>query len=211
MRKLVLGALVAMFISGSLAAQSYVGSLEYNKKKQDAILIDLPYPPEAAQNAITQRFEKLGYKPKEEKGILNRDKGILVYRSAFMNEISNGSLDYLIKVEKKSRKEKDECVLYITVQKDGAPVTNMDADIADRLKSFLNNLVPDVEAANLEIQIKDQEDVVLKAEKKLSGLKEDHETLEKKLTDNENSQAETQKDIENQKMRLGELKGKRRN
>lgn len=211
MRKLVLGALVAVLLSGSLAAQSYVGSLEYNKKKQDAIQIDLPYTPEAAQMAITQRFEKLGYKPKEEKGILNRDKGILVYRSAFLNEVSNSSLDYLVKVERKSRKEKDECVLIITVQKDGNPMSPMDSDMQDRLKSYLNNLVPEVEAANLELQIKAQEDVVAKAEKKLVSLKEDHEALDKKIAENERSQSDTQKDIENQKMRLGELKGQRRN
>ncbi len=47
----------------------------------------------------------------------------------------------------------------------------------------MNNLQPDVEASNLELQIKDQEDVVAKAEKKLKNLKDDQESMEKKIKD----------------------------
>lgn len=204
---------VSMFgLAGSLWSQAYEGSIEYDKKKQDAFLIDFAYPPEAAENAIIQKFNQLGYKPKEEKGILNRDKGFKIFKSAFLNEISTSSMDYLFKVEKKSRKEKEESILYLVMQQNGQNAkSGFDADMTQKVKLFLNNLTPSVAAANLEIQITDQEAVVTKAEKKLSSLKTDHDDLEKKIADNEKAQTDTQKDIENQKMRLGELKGQRRN
>jgi len=54
------------------------------------------------ENAFVKRMEKLGYKAKEEKGILNRDKGFLVFKNAYVTDISKDRLDYIIKVERKS-------------------------------------------------------------------------------------------------------------
>jgi chromosome segregation ATPase len=71
-------------------------------------------------------------------------------------------------------------------------------------------MIPEIEAANLEIQIKDQQEIVAKAEKKLNGLKDDQVTLEKKLRENKADQEATQKDIEAQKQALGTLIGKRK-
>ena len=70
--------------------------------------------------------------------------------------------------------------------------------------------MPEIEEANLELQIKAQEDVVAKAEKKLSGLQKDKAELEEKLANNAKSQDETIRDIEAQKQNLDSLKGKRR-
>jgi len=77
-------------------------------------------------------------------------------------------------------------------------------------KSFLNNLLPDIEAANLELQIKAQEEVVAKAEKKLKGLQDDKIELEKKLAENIKSQDDTIKDIDGQKQSLENLRDKRK-
>jgi len=200
-------------------AQSYEGTVEYNKKKQRAILIDFPYPPEATENAIRQKMEKLGYKARDEKGLFNKDKGFFVYKNAFITDISANSMDYIVKVERKSRKASDESILYIIVSKNDANmVEKFDAYDMERAKSFLNNLTSEVEAANLELQIIAQEEVVAKAEKKFKGLKDDKEDMEnriKKLQDdikkNLGDQDATQKDIENQKQSLELLKGKRRN
>lgn len=191
-------------------AQAYEGSIEYDKKKQDAFLIDYDYTPQAAENAITSKLEKLGYKPKEEKGIFNRDKGFLIYKSAFITEISSASNDYLFKIERKGRKSSDECIIYMIILKDGNNAkAGMTAEDVTRAKAFLSSLKPDVEAADLELQIITQDETVVKAEKKLRGLKEDESDLEKKLSKNRKDQEDTQKDIENQKKILETLKAKR--
>ena len=95
---------ILLFLSVSLAAftQAYEGTIQYDKKKQTAIAIDYSYSAEAVQNALIQKIEKMGYKAKEEKGILNRDKGFLIFKNAYVTDISRDKMDYLFKVEKKS-------------------------------------------------------------------------------------------------------------
>ena len=207
-------ALSFLFFLGfiSLASpQAYEGTIQYNKKKQRAIMIDYAYPPEAVENAMVLKMGKLGYKPKEEKGLLNKDRGFLIFKNAYVTDISNDRMDYMIKVERKSRKESDEAILYVVMMRNDLNVLDkLDAYDLGRSKSFLNNMIPDIESANLELQIKAQEEIVAKAEKKLTGLKKDKEELEKKLSDNEKDQENTEKDIEQQKQNLETLRSKRK-
>jgi hypothetical protein len=211
MKKIFFSLFILLGFSIMASAQAYEGTIQYDKKKQRAVVIDYPYSAEAVQNAIVKKMELLGYKAKEEKGLLNKDKGFLIYKNAYVTDISNDRMDYMVKVERKSRKEEDAAVLYIIMNKDGQnALDQLDAYGVDRAKSFLNNMMPDIEAANLELQIKAQEEVIAKAEKKLRGLKDDQASLEKKLQDNKLDQDNTQKDIENQKQALGTLIGKRK-
>ena len=192
-------------------AQGYEGTITYDKKKQRAIMMDYSYSADAVQNAVVQKMAKLGYKPKEEKGIFNKDKGFLVFKNAAITEISGDQMDYIVKVERKSRKESDVSTMYVIMNKgDQNALDKMESYDIGRAKSFLGNMVPDVEAADLELQITAQQDVVAKAEKKLKGLKDDQSSLEKKLNDNKNDQEGTQKDIENQKIALERLFGRRK-
>ncbi|HKB43851.1 MAG TPA: hypothetical protein VKC90_05665 [Chitinophagaceae bacterium] len=198
-------------------AQAYEGSIEYGKQKQQAFIIEYSYSPEAVENAIIQKMERMGYKGKEQKGMFNKDKGFIIFKSAYITDISDKSMDYIIKVEQKSRKEKDASILYLVINKDNEnAMKSFDAYDVNRAKGFLNNLLPDVEAANLELQIKDQEEIVAKAEKKLKNLQSDREDMEKKIKklqddikDNLKDQENTQKDIENQVQALEALKIKR--
>jgi hypothetical protein len=203
--------LSGIFFSFLLTAQAYEASIQFEKKKQQAIAIDYAYQPQAVENAIVLKLSKMGYKAKEEKGILNRDKGFLVYKNIFITDINGERMDYLLKVERKSRKESDESVLYMIMMKDDKnALTLIDAAGVGKAKSFLNNLLPEVEAADLELQILAQQEVVAKAEKKLRDLKEEQASLEKKILENKTGQENTQKDIESQKQALGVLEGKRK-
>ena len=156
-------------------------------------------------------MEKIGYRAKEEKGILNKDKGFLIFKNAYVTDISKDKMDYIIKVERKSRKESDEAVLYLIMQKGGENAMGkmVSYDIG-KAKSYLNNMLPDIEAANLELQIIAQEELVAKTEKKLKGLQDDKTDLEKKLAENAKSQDETIRNIESQKQSLEILRGKRK-
>src|SRR5882724_1349150 len=210
MRKFMLTLYALIFMTGIGFAQAYEGNIEYNKKKQPAFVIEFNYPVEAVENAIVQKMEKLGYKGKEEKGLFNKDKGFRVYKNAFITDISGSSMDYIIEVDQKSRKEKDASVLYLIIIKgDENAMTHFDGYDVGRAKSFLNNLEPDVEAAGLELQITAQQDVVAKAEKKFKNLQSDKADMEnkiKKLQDdiqkNLKDQDAAQKDIEDQRQAL---------
>ncbi|MBK6936518.1 MAG: hypothetical protein IPH18_06265 [Chitinophagaceae bacterium] len=210
MKRVFFTLIAAIGLSQLAFTQAYEGSIEYDKKKQDAFLIDYDYTAQAAENAITTKMEKLGYKPKEEKGLFNKDKGFLIYKSAFITELSATNNDYLFKVERKGRKSSDECIIYMIILKDGNNAkSGMTIEDVTKAKAFLNSLKPDVEAADLELQIIAQDEAISKAEKKLRGLKDDESDLEKKLSKNRKEQDDTQKDIENQKKNLEALKAKR--
>lgn len=203
--------LIAAMVAAASFAQAYEASIQFDKKKQQALAIDYSYQSQAVENAIVQKLGKMGYKAKEEKGILNRDKGFLVYKNIFITDVHGDRMDYLIKVERKSRKESDEAILYMVMLKDDKNALSvMDAAAVGKAKSFLNNLLPEVEAADLELQIQGQGEVVAKAEKKLRDLKDEQTSLERKLQENKTSQENTQKDIEAQKQALGVLEGKRK-
>lgn len=218
MKSFFLFSCIAFMFSAPAFSQAYEGSIQYDKKKQQAILIDYAYSQDAVENAIVQKIEQLGHKGKTEKGIFNKNKGFIVFKNAFISDISENSMDYLVKVERKSRKDKDETTLYLVMNKDGADaMAVMDAYEIGKAKSFLNNLLPEIEEANLELQIKAQEEAVTKAEKKYKNLQDDQQSLEKKikglqadLEKNIKDQENQQKDIENQKQALEGLKEKRR-
>lgn len=208
---IVLVLILTSFVIAS-HAQAYEGSIQYNKKNQKAAVIEYEYTSEAVQNAIIQKMQGMGFKATEEKGLFNKDKGFLIFNDAFITEIDDKRMDYIVKVERRSRKAKDESIIYLILSKSNQNMLyKMDAEAIQKVKSFLNNLLPDIAAADLELQILAQEDVISKAEKKLKDLLDDQTNLEKKLASNKDDQEKTQKDIANQKQELGVLIEKRKN
>lgn len=208
---IVLVLILTSFVIAS-HAQAYEGSIQYNKKNQKAAVIEYEYTSEAVQNAIIQKMQGMGFKATEEKGLFNKDKGFLIFNDAFITEIDDNRMDYIVKVERRSRKAKDESIIYLILSKSNQNMLyKMDAEAIQKVKSFLNNLLPDIAAADLELQILAQEDVISKAEKKLKDLLDDQTNLEKKLASNKDDQEKTQKDIANQKQELGVLIEKRKN
>ena len=171
MKSIYLVVFSCFIFSAPAFSQAYEGNLEYDKKKQQAIMIDYPHSQEAVENAIIRRIEKQGYKAEIEKGLFNKDKGVFVFKNAFVKDISDNRMDYIIKLERKSRKQKDETTLYLIMNKDGENVMTAKDDVAiGNAKSFLNNMLPEIEEASLELQIKAQDETVAKAEKKCVNL-----------------------------------------
>ena len=141
-----------------------------------------------------------------------------MYNEAAIEDITSARYDYVVSIERKSRKNDDESVFYFIIMQNGENILyKLSAKELGNAKTFLINMIPEIEVANLELQITTQEDAVSKAEKKLKSLKGDKEDMEKKikklqdeLKDNEKEQGNQQKEIENQKKVLEELKTKRK-
>jgi hypothetical protein len=217
MRKFTL-ALILLSASIYLNAQAYEDKIEYNKQKQACIVIEYDFPPQAVENAVISKMGQLGYKGKEEKGVFNKDKGFRIYKGAMIADISPSRYDYVINIDRKSKKESDAAVLYLIILKDDAnALTRLNNVELNGAKTFLQDLYPQIEEANLELQITAQEDVVVKAEKKLKGLQTDKDDMEKKIKKlqddiqtNEKNQESQTAEIENQRKALDALKGKRK-
>jgi hypothetical protein len=217
MRPAAILLIAACLYLGPAFSQAYESSISYNKKKQKAIVLECGYPEEAAENAIIEKLKGLGNKSREEKGMFNGDKGFIVFRNAYVTDISDKDMDFIVKVERKSRKEKDMTNVYLVITKNGEDMLASSDTYAEHAKEFLNKLLPDIEVANLELNIKSQEDEVTKAEKKFKDLQDEQSSMEKKIKDlqddlkkNAKTQEEQQKEIGNQRGLLDVLKGKRK-
>jgi hypothetical protein len=181
-------------------------------------VIEYNYPSQAVENAVILKMNKLGYKGKEEKGMFNKDKGFRVYKEAMIGDISPSRYDYIINIDRKSKKESEAAILYLIIMKDnGNALSRLNSEEMQNAKSFLYNLLPDIEEANLELQIAAQEDIVVKAEKKLKTLQTDKDDMEKKIKklqddikNNEKDQERQNAEIDNQRKALDALKGKRK-
>jgi len=218
MNKILLFSAVAFLLSITASPQVSEETIEYDKKKHTAFKMEYDYPPEVVQYALVQRMEQMGYRGKEEKGIFNRDKGFIVNKGAFVTEVNEKSMDYIFKIDPRTKKDKTGSVIHMVIMKDGANAASTFSDSeVERVRSFLTRLAPEVESANLEMQIKGQEEGVTKSEKKFKTLQADSLNLENKIRDLHmqldkviRNQQFQQKEIENQKKLLEEMKGKRK-
>jgi hypothetical protein len=148
----------------------------------------------------------------------NDIKGFATYRNtqALLGDSANADLYF--KVERKSRQEKEVSLvsLLLTTPKDGAP-QNVHYLQMDQAKTYLNDLAPAIEAYQLELQIKEQNEKVIKAEAKYKDLAGDGADLEKKKADVEKKRTDNQQDsrkqaneVEAQKQKLSQLVGQRK-
>jgi hypothetical protein len=218
MNKVLLFSLFVLAVSLPAFSQVSQETIEFNKQKQSAFKMEYNFPEEALQKALENRMEQLGYRAKEEKGFLNRDKGFMVHKGAFVTEVTEKSMDYVFKIEPRAKKDKNGSVLYMVIMKDGTNAASALTDIeVERVKGFLTHLAPEAESSHLEMQIKGQEENLAKSEKKFKTLQSDSLSLENKLRETRleldniiKSQTFQQKEVENQKKLLDEMKAKRK-
>jgi hypothetical protein len=76
MKQLFLLLISSMTITVAVRSQAYEANTDYDKKKQQAIVIEYSFPPDAVQNAIVQKMGRMGYKPKERKGPFQQGQGL---------------------------------------------------------------------------------------------------------------------------------------
>ena len=217
MRKLIL-ILIVFPISFLLKAQPHEGTVEYNKGKQACMIMEYNYSPQAVEDAMRSKLLKLGYGGREEKGMFNKDKGFRVYKETTIGEISPDKYDFVINIERKSHKEVDETKVSLIIFKGEVnALANLSTEELEKVKAFFDNLLPEVEASNLEIQIGAQAVTVEKAEKKLKALHDENVQMENKikklqedLEKNLKEQEMQKKEIENQHKTLDALKGRRK-
>ena len=154
------------------------GKVDHHRKDQPALIIELPYPPDVVEDAIKDYLNKKGSKS-------NSSRGYQLFKDTKLSELDTEGSDLYFKVERKSRKEKDASVVYFYVTKPNenfkATAASMEMYNTGAARSFLQGMLPSVEAHNLEVEITTQEGAVKKAEKKFDRLTEDGEDMQKRL------------------------------
>lgn len=189
-----------MAVTGIVSAQAYEGTLKVKKVEEPAIVMVYNYPSEIVENAFKARLAD-----KRLKG--DKSRGFLVYNRSVISEVAPSPLDYSFKFDEKGKKGKETTTVYLLMKGDNS-LANDPTIVGRNAKSFLESMIPGVEKSNLIAQIKQQEEVLVKEEKRLKELKEDHSDLEKKLKDNEKKQGAQEKVIASQKDILSDLKAR---
>jgi hypothetical protein len=209
MKKLFLSLTIAACSTLSFS-QARLATAEYQKTVQPAVENEYPFPEKTVARTIEEKMEKLGYKGKD-------TKGFTVYRGVRLAAIGPDSYDLYFKTDKKSKSDNSIVSLMISegFEKFISDVSN--EKVIENAKTFLNGLLDDVVALDLELQIQDQEDVTKKADKKLNNLIEDGEDLQKKkakierdIEENKKRQTEQKAELERQRQIFETLRAKRK-
>ncbi|HEX4958673.1 MAG TPA: hypothetical protein VFV46_10890 [Lacibacter sp.] len=210
MKKCTLLALLTFIILNTTAQT--VGELEWQKTKIPATIIEVPQSSSVTEAAIKQKLTQLGYNGKE-------TKGVTVYKGVRIPEISTEAFDLYLKVERKSRKDKDESVVYFAVSKgyENFLKSGDDPLMTQKINTYTTNFSAWAEAEALERDIKNQEDRLKSAERKATDLQDESESLQKRLKKLQDDIEQNKKDIEkqkteveNQRKALDVLKAKRK-
>lgn len=206
--------LFCLFLFSSVAfGQAHEGVVDNQKSQQQAALIELPYHPDIVKDAMKDYLSKKG----KSKG--NDLKGFTTYRNTQQLQTDSANADLYFKVERKSRQEKETSVVYLllTVPQEGAATNMHHLDMTQAI-GYLNELAPAIEAYNLELLIKEQNERVIKAESKYKDLSEETADLEKKRSGIEKKIQDNQTDLktgvaelETQKQKLSALVAQRKN
>ena len=211
MKKYIVFLLLFISTVSFVNAQSF-GELEWQKQKIPAVIIEVPQKASVTEDAIRKKLTQLGYNAKE-------SKGAYLYKGIRIADISSETFDVLLKVERKSRKEKDECIVYFAVSRGNENYIKADDDVivTGNIKRYSLNFLPWAEAAALEEEIAGQEDKVKSVEKKLNDYTDESESLQKKLKkvqddieENKRNIEKQKTEVENQKKALDVLRAKRK-
>ncbi|MBS1917615.1 MAG: hypothetical protein JST87_15200 [Bacteroidetes bacterium] len=184
--------LTVVFTSASFAQpQAYDSRIEYQKTQQQVAVIEVPYKQDVVEDAVKDYMSKKGLKS-------SSSKGFDVYRSTKLDDADADMSDLYFKIEKK-KKDKDYTVISLLPVKANAdiltrPVTDSSGQM-DRAKTFLNNLVPFIDAHNTDVEIDKQQDVLKKVQKKLNGYISDSTDLEKKIRNLHSDEDQNKNDI----------------
>jgi hypothetical protein len=185
-------ALVSLQFAYSQAVETQI---DYGKIKVTGATIEVAVPEDVAADVIKAEMKARGF------GKGDGTKGYTLYKGVNFNELSADKVDFYIKTEKKSKKDKGNSKITAMVSKgyDNFISSTTDAAAMTALISFLNNLKPKFTSSNLDVQIAAQEDVVKKEEKKQENITEDISDMEKKIAKLQKDIADKKNDLEKQK------------
>jgi hypothetical protein len=132
--KIIFTTLVALFITLYAGAQSFETKSEYNKQQQPAVMSEFAYPPDLVEDVILEDLKQKGF------GKGKSTKGYTLYQAINFTEISGEKIDLYVKIEKKSRKEKDISIVTFLVSKgyENFVSGTSDANMMQNIMNYVN-------------------------------------------------------------------------
>ncbi len=202
------------------SAQSVGTTVKFNKIDRPALMLYLPYNETVAEGTIVSKLKEIGFQP-ETKGSLfwKQDKtdGFYIYKGVVLKDTTsqNQLVDLYFKIDRRGNKRDNQSVIYMLTSKGSENFVTSLSEPATyaSAQNFLNGFVAQTATYKHGLDVTAQEEVVKKAEKKLTDLMNDEQDLNKKiaklqddLAKNKQAQANQQATIEGERKRLEELK-----
>jgi hypothetical protein len=205
--------LLTFIFSTTYSQEVMESKVDFQRTSQPGVMVSVPYPNDVVEDAIKNYFNRLGVKADD-------SHGFQLFKSTKLNVTDAWNSDLYFRVERKSRKEKDESVVYFfATPENQQPNLRKPGDQygVDGARNFMRSMLPSIDAYNLQVQISLQEEEVKKAEKKYQKAVDDGDDLDKKLKkvqenieENKNDQARQKVEMDLQRKLLQELKSKNR-
>lgn len=212
MKKILFIFIITAAVPVLLHAQTF-DQIDWQGKKVPAMTIEVYQNESVTELAIREYFEKMGFYAKSQ-------KGTDVYKNIKLSDIDDDPYDVLVKVERKSKREKDASIVYFAMAKnyDQYIKSSSDEKLKNRVETFINEFRKVADEKALNIEIKNQEEKSKSAEKQLKDLKEEADNLDQKILKLNEQKEEKKKEIEkqqqeveNQKKALENLLNKKKN
>jgi hypothetical protein len=208
--------LSVMFASAS--AQSVSTSVKFDKTNKPALMLYLPYSQEVAEGTILTKLKETGFEP-ESKGSLfwknNKVNGFYAFKGVTLRGEKTELVDLYFKVDRRGSKKDNQSVMYLLTSKGGDNFINdaSDAGTFSAAQKFLNGFVGETASYKHTLDIKTQEEAVLRAEKRLTDLRDEEIDLQNKITKlqedlkkNKEAQVNQQSQIETERKKLADMK-----
>jgi hypothetical protein len=209
--------LALLSATGSAFCQSMATSVAYDKVVMPGLMLNLPYDESVSEDFIVAALKKTGYNA-ETKGKLfwkqNKVNGYYIFKDVRLKGASK-QVDLYFKVDRKGKKSNDESTIYMLTATAGEQFVSESSNenTYNAAKNFLNTFVDEAAAYKLGLDIKEQEEEVQDAEKKLDKLNDNTkdiakhiEQLQKDLKKNNDDVTDQQKKVETEKKKLDKLK-----
>ena len=132
--------LLFLTLSFSVAYSQEVmeSKVEFQKTTQPSVMVSVLYTSDVVEDAIKDYFNRMGVKADD-------SHGFLVFKSARLSLTDTWNSDLYFKVERKSRKEKDESIIYFfATPENQQPNLRKPGDQygVDGARNFLRSMLP---------------------------------------------------------------------
>jgi hypothetical protein len=202
-----------LWVIGFVYSQAKNDIVVYKRTHQPAASISLPYEPDLITAVLNDQLTKKG----TQSGDL---EGFKIYRNAQFVLGDSRRADLYFKIIRNNMSDTDASIIYLMVGMPNENIAKRNQEThftKEHAKAYLNYLVPEIEAYNLEFLIKQQNETVMQEEMRYNHLVKDGAELNKrkntnqqKLLRNKHDQDLQNDEVERQKLALSYLISQRK-
>ncbi len=191
----------------------YEGTVDYQKTKQPATILEFKYPPKELEAALEKYIQKRG-------GNVKSSKGFNYAKQIRLQEKDTRYYDVYYKVEGSGKGAGASSTLSVILAEPGEDILLRDPNNASVARTtaasagavgFFGDMGSEVGAYDLDKKTKEQEAEVKKIEKKYADLEKKRQKLEKDMSDNTNEMQRTQAELEKAKGVLMQILEQKKN